>query len=69
MSAVAVHVEALPCAIFPAANDVHWETQVRTEWNASDGTAEEYELVYEVSWISELGAWRRFLRSQRKVKG
>jgi hypothetical protein len=25
------------------------------------------ELIYEVTWIPELGAWRRFLRSRRKV--
>jgi len=68
MSTVAVH-EEIPLAIFPAGNDVHWETQVSTAWNASERTVEEFELVYEVSWIPELGVWRRFLRSQRKMKG
>lgn len=69
MSTVALQEETLPFGTFPAGIDVHWETQVRTVWNADECTAEEYELVYEVSWISELGAWRRFLCSQRKVKG
>jgi hypothetical protein len=68
MSAVAIHAEALPFAIFSAGIDAHWETEFRTVWNASEYKAEEHELVYEVSWVSELGAWRRFLRSQRKVK-
>jgi hypothetical protein len=31
-------------------------------------TSGERELVYEISWIAELGVWRRFLRSQRKVQ-
>jgi len=69
MSNITVHEDALSFATFPAGIDVHWETQFRTVWNASECKAEEYELVYEVSWIPELGAWRRFLCSQRKVKG
>ena len=44
-----------------------WETQRRVVWNEQEHTREEHELVYEVSWIKELGLWRRFLRSQRKV--
>jgi hypothetical protein len=28
---------------------------------------EEQELIYEVSWISELGVWRRLLRCHYKV--
>jgi hypothetical protein len=54
-------------AIFPAGIDAHWETENRLIWNAQKGASEEQELVYEVSWIAELGVWRRFLRSQRKV--
>jgi len=29
--------------------------------------SEERELVYEISWIPELGAWRSFLRCERRV--
>jgi hypothetical protein len=58
-----------PVAVFPAGIDVHWETQHRLVWNEQRKTAEEQELVYEVTWIPELGAWRRFLRSRRKVLG
>jgi hypothetical protein len=36
-------------------------------WNEQEHTREEHELVYEISWIKELGLWRSFLRSQRKV--
>jgi hypothetical protein len=51
----------------PAA-DTYWETENRTIWNERERTSEERELVYEVSRISELGVWRRFLRSQRSLK-
>jgi hypothetical protein len=37
-------------------------------WNQQDHTSEERELVYEISWMEELGLWRWFLRAQRKVK-
>jgi hypothetical protein len=30
-------------------------------------TREEHELVYEISWIKELGLWRSLLRSRNKV--
>ena len=69
MSASATHAEALSLTIFPTRIDAHWETEIRTVWNAGECASEEHELVYEISWISELGAWRRFLRSERKVKG
>jgi hypothetical protein len=66
MSAVAV--AALPVPAFPAAVEVRWETQHRTVWNDLEHTSEERELVYEISWIAELGMWRRFLRSNRKLQ-
>ncbi len=66
MSAVAS--KALPVPGFPAGVDVHWETQRRIVWNEREHTSEERELVYETSWVAELGLWRGFLRSQRKVK-
>ena len=53
---------------FPTGVDVHWETQRRMVWNVREHMSEERELVYEISWIAELGLWRSFLRSQRKVK-
>jgi len=68
MSAVAIDTQALPVPAFPAGVGVHWETENRTVWNEQQHASEERELVYEISWIAELGVWRRFLRSQRKVK-
>jgi hypothetical protein len=68
MSASAIHTEAFPVLVFPEGVDVRWETENRMVWNEQQNTREERELVYEVSWIRELGAWRRFLRSQQKVK-
>jgi len=50
------------------ASTTHWETENRMVWNQQQHTSEEHEFVYEISWITELGVWRRFLRSQRLVK-
>ena len=47
--------------------DTHWVTNSRIVWNEQERVSEERELVYEISWIPELGAWRSFLRSQRRV--
>ena len=58
----------LPVPTFPAGVDVHWETQRRMVWNVHEHRSEERELVYEISWIPELGLWRSLLRSQHKVK-
>src|SRR5258708_38992319 len=69
MSAAAIYAEALLVPLFPSGVDTHWETQNRMVWNERQHTSEEHEFVYEVSWIAELGAWRRFLRSQRPLKG
>jgi len=33
---------------------MHWETQHRVVWNEQEHTREEYELVYEISWIKSL---------------
>jgi len=46
---------------------VLWETQRRIVWNEREHTREEHEIVYEISWIEELGEWRTFLRSRYKV--
>jgi len=65
--ATASHAPAIHVAVLPTRVDVHWETQHRLVWNEQEYAAEEQELIYEVAWIPEIGAWRRFLRSMRKV--
>jgi hypothetical protein len=62
------HPLTSPVAVFPGEVDVHRETENRVVSNEQECAAEEQELVYEVTWIPELGAWRRFLRSRRKVR-
>ena len=61
------HLTGACIAPFPERTDVHWETTNLRVWNAREGTAEQQEMVYEISWIKELGMWRRFLTSRRKV--
>lgn len=68
MSAVATYAAVLPVPGFPRGTRTRWETQYRMVWNHQEHTSEERELVYEISWVEELGLWRWFLRSQRKVK-
>lgn len=68
MCVVANYAAALSVPVFPAGVDAHWETESRMVWNEQQHTSEKRELVYEISWIAELGVWRRFLRSQRKVQ-
>jgi hypothetical protein len=68
MSVVAGCIAALPVSAFPVAVEVRWETQNRTVWNELEHTSKERELVYKISWIAELGIWRRFLRSYRKLQ-
>ena len=58
----------LPVPTFPAGVDVHWVTQRRVVWNVLEHRSEERDLVYEISWVAELGLWRSFLRSERKAK-
>jgi hypothetical protein len=65
MSASVLQIENLAAASFPKGTNTHWITENRILWNEEHRNAEECELVYEVSWISELNAWRSFLRSQR----
>jgi len=67
MSAVASSSGILPILGFPVGVDVHWETQRQVVWNEQEHAREEQELVYEISWIKELGRWRTFLRSHHKV--
>lgn len=68
MSAVGKYSAVLPVPAFPVGVDTHWETQNRSVWNEKEHVSEKCELVYETSWIAELGAWRRFLRSRRRVQ-
>jgi len=68
MSALATSTTFPSVPAFPAGGDAHWETENRTVWNEQEHASEERELVYEISWIAELGVWRRFLRSQRKAR-
>jgi hypothetical protein len=55
-------------AMLPPKIDVHWETDNRVVWNEMECAAQEQELIYEVTWIPEIGAWRRFLKSRRNVE-
>ncbi len=68
MSAAASSSTILPILGFPPGVDVHWETQRRVVWNEQEHTREEHELVYEISWIKDLGLRRSFLRSHHMVK-
>lgn len=65
MSATVTEMNDLAAASFPKGVDTHWITENRVRWNEEHRKAEKCELVYEVSWVSELNAWRSFLRSQR----
>ena len=67
MSALASSSAILPISDLSDGVAVRWETQRRVVWNEREYSAEEQELVYEISWIKELGLWRTFLRSRRKV--
>jgi hypothetical protein len=68
MAASTTHAEAFFGAAFSEGIDTHWERENRTVWNEREQANEERELVYETTWISELGAWRHFLCSQRMAK-
>ena len=68
MSAIATHARDLFVPAVPTGVDTHWETVTCLVWNQHQQADEKRELVYEISWIPELGTWRRFLRSQQKVK-
>lgn len=66
MSGTVIEIDNFAVTSFPkGATDTHWITQNLVQWNQEHHKAEECELVYEVSWVSELNAWRTFLRSQR----
>ena len=60
--------ETLPAAASSSGGHSHWETQNLMVWNEHQHIDEERELVYEISWIPELSAWRCFLRSSKLSK-
>lgn len=61
------HSIALPLPPAPLGVDPHCETDNRVIWNDQERTEEAHEFIYEISWIPELGVWRRFLRTHRKT--
>ena len=67
MQETSSYVPALHLPMFPAGVDTRWETTNYLVLNDRDCIAEKQELIYEVAWIPELGIWRRFLRSRRKL--
>jgi hypothetical protein len=62
------HVPALPFPPFPARSGRRWEATNCLVWNDRERITEKQELIYEITWIHELGIWRRFLRSRRKLR-
>lgn len=64
--ASAPHGAPLPASPGSMGTNQHFETEKRQVWDEDTHTYQEREFVYEVSWIAELGVWRRFLRSYRK---
>jgi hypothetical protein len=58
---------ALPAPSSSPGVNAHYETENRRVWNDEKHADEEHEFVYEVSWLPELGVWRRFLRTHRKA--
>lgn len=67
MAATGPHGLPLPIPSGSMGTDQHIETEKRTEWNEDTHSYETREFVYEVSWVPELAAWRRFLRARRKA--
>jgi hypothetical protein len=51
----------------PAGINTYYETEFRAVWNERELRTEQHEFIYEVSWIPEMGVWRRFLRTRRKA--
>jgi hypothetical protein len=67
MSTTNTHAMALPIPVVPPGINPHYETENRMVWNEEKYASEEHEFVYEISWIPDLGVWRRFLRTHRKA--
>ena len=68
MQILASSSAVLPVRGFPEGVQVRGEMQPRVVWNEGADMNEVHELVYEISWIEELGLWRTFLRSHHMVK-
>jgi hypothetical protein len=68
MQILASSSAVLPVRGFPEGVQVRGEMQPRVVWNERVHMNEVPELVYEVSWIEELGLWRTFLRPHHMVK-
>jgi hypothetical protein len=66
VDAATSHASA-PVPTVTQGTDPHCETDIRIMRNEENRTNEVHEFVYEVSWIPELLAWRRFLRTHRIV--
>jgi hypothetical protein len=62
-----IHGTALPVPIVQSGINPHYETENRVVWNDENHTSEEQEFIYEISWVPELGVWRRFLQTHRKM--
>ena len=61
------HATPLQLPASSAGTDQHFETERRSVWDECAQAYEVHEFVYEVSWVPELGVWRRFLRTHRKA--
>ena len=60
------HATPLPVPTGSLGTDARFETEKRQVWDEAKRAYEVHEFVYEVSFIEELGVWRRFLRTHRK---
>ena len=67
MQILASSSAVLPVRGFPEGVQVRGEMQPRVVWNEGADMNEVHELVYEISWIEELGLWRTFLRPHHMV--
>ena len=68
MQILASSSAVLPVRGFPEGVQVRGEMQPRVVGNEGADMNEVHELVYEISWIEELGLWRTFLRPHHMVK-
>lgn len=64
--AATLHASALVTMVTQG-TDPHCETEIREVWNEENQANEVHEFDYEISWIPEILAWRRFLRTHRMV--
>ena len=68
MQILASSSAVLPVRGFSEGVQVRGEMQPRVVRNEGADMNEVHELVYEISWIEELGLWRTFLRPHHMVK-